>query len=515
MGNQQKKSRWKIIAGVILILQLLFGIVTVGILVWLNLLPAIYLALTALILLFLLTVVYYFFYSGVKNKKGKLTAQKKKRRIYWKRSIGCFLSALTVAFCSLSSVMLMQAGDTLNQITNQVVVTDTVSVYVLKDNPAVSVADAADYVFATAEKYDPEHTKKTVAQIEDVCGKTIQTQSFDDMLKMVDALYAETVDAIILNVAYVDAIEAQDEYGTFSQKTKTLYDHEVESVITGNETEEKSITEDPFVVYLSGSDTRNYKLSTSRSDVNILVVVNPSTKQVLMINTPRDYYVDISICPGAKDKLTHCGMYGIDCSMDTLSNFYDEPVDYYAQINFSGFETLVDAVGGITVESEKSFYCSEGGYYIAKGTNQLNGTVALSYVRERKSFADGDNARGRHQMQAIEAIIEKVSSGTTVLSRYSEILDSMEGMFSTDMSSEDIASLVRMQLSEPASWNVKSFAVTGKGGSQTTYSIPSKRSYVMYPDETQIAYAKLLIDKVKDGVILTEEDMVVPSDITE
>ena len=227
-----------------------------------------------------------------------------------------------------------------------------------------------------------------------------------------------------------------------------------------------------------------------------------------MVNTPRDYYIETTVSQGMKDKLTHCGIYGIDCSMESLGNLYQEHVDYYVQINFSGFDTLVDAIGGITVEAEKSFRTSEGGFYISKGTNQLNGKVALSYVRERKSFADGDNARGRHQMQAIEAIIKKISNGTTVLNNYSAILSSMEGMFSTSMSSTEIADLVRMQLSDGASWNVKSYAVSGQGSSQKTYSMPTKRSYVMIPDDTLVNYARELIDKTMDGIILTDEDMV-------
>lgn len=241
------------------------------------------------------------------------------------------------------------------------------------------------------------------------------------------------------------------------------------------------------------------------------MVVNPKTKQVLLINTPRDYYVQTAASSsGAKDKLTHCGIYGIDCSMETLGMLYDEPVDYYVQINFSGFQTLVDAIGGITIESEKAFRTSEGGFYISQGTNQLNGTVALSYVRERKAFADGDNARGRHQMMAMEAIIKKLSSGTTILSSYSGIMESMSGMFATSMSTEDISSLVKMQLSDMASWNVKSFAVTGTGGKAATYSMPTKRSYVMYPDEEQVAYAKQLVNKVVDGEILMDADMEMP-----
>ena len=407
--------------------------------------------------------------------------------------------------------MVWQAGNALANIADNVVVTDTVSVYALADNPAESVADIKDGVFAITQNYDYEHTKTTLDKIRENLGQDVHTQNYDTVFDMVDALYAGNVDAMILNVAYVDVIRDQKGYEDFSDRTKTLYDHEVKtSVVQENTQDTRDITKDPFIIYISGSDTRNLKLATSRSDVNILAVVNPATKQVLLLNTPRDYYVETTVSGGMRDKLTHCGIYGIDCSMGTLTNLYEENVDYYVQINFNGFETLIDAIGGITVEAEKSFRTSEGGYYISQGTNQLSGAVALSYVRERKSFADGDNARGRHQMQAIEAIIKKVSSGTTVLNNYSAILSSMEGMFATNMSSSEISALVRMQLTDMASWNVKSFAVTGTGSSQKTYSMPTKRSYVMIPDESQIDYARKLVDKVVDGGILSDNDLIMP-----
>ena len=510
---KKQKSKWKIVAGIILICQLIVSIITGGILVWLNMLPTKYTLLVVLILVWLLTIVYYFFYSKVKKKKGKkLTAKKKKQKLYTKRSIGCAISAMTMTLCIAASSMMWQAGDAISNITDHVVVTDMVSVYALADNSAESVADIKDGVFAITQNYDFEHTKTTIDKINENLGMEIKTQSFDTVFDMVDALYAGNVDAIILNAAYVDVIESQDDYKDFSDKTKTLYDREVQSTVVKDNTDTtKNITQDPFVVYVSGSDTRNLKLATSRSDVNILAVGNPKTKQVLLVNTPRDYYVQTTVSGEMRDKLTHCGVYGIDCSMGTSGNLYQENVDYYVQINFNGFSTMIDAIGGITIDSEKSFRTSEGGYYISQGTNQLNGTVALSYVRERKAFADGDNARGRHQMQAIEAIIQKVSSGTTVLNNYSAILNSMEGMFTTNMSSSDISALVRMQLSDMASWNVKSFAVSGQGSSQKTYSMPTKRSYVMYPDETQINYARILVDKVINGVILSDEDMTMPT----
>lgn len=509
------KSRWKKIAVVILSVQALFAITTMAIIIKVDLLPTIYMVLTGAVLLFLLTLAYFFMYSGVKKKYKKTAAKKKKRKIYIKRSLGCVIAAFSVVVCSVGSYVFAKADDTMRNIADQVVMTDTVSVYVLADNLAESVVDVQDGLFAIAAAYDKEHTDKAIAQINQNVGRIINTQNYETVFDMVDALYAGNVDAMILNTAYVDMIESQEGYEDFSKKTKILFDHEEQTTITDNsESVDKDITKDTFVVYISGSDTRNLKLATSRSDVNILAVVNPSTKQILLVNTPRDYYVDTTASTsGMKDKLTHCGMYGIDCSMSTLANLYSEPVDYYVQINFNGFQTLIDAIGGITIEAEKSFRTREGGFYINQGTNQLNGTVALAYARERKAFADGDNARGRHQMQMIEAIIKKVSSGTTILSNYSGIMSSMEGMFATNISSTEISSLVKMQLSDGASWNVKSFAVSGTGSSQKTFSMPTKRSYVMIPDDSQVTYAELLINKVVDGVTLTDEDLVMPTAI--
>ena len=510
MGSQQKKkSVWKKIAGIVLLIQLGCSALAIGTLIWINMLPEKYVALAGLILVWLLTFVYYLFYSGNKKKKGKKTTTRaKKRKLYTKRSIGSVISAITIAVCLIGSTMVIKTGGTIQNIADNVTVTDTVSVYALSENSAQTVSDVKDGVFTITLNYDYEHTQKVLEQMNDELGQSVRTQSYDTMFDMIDALYAGNVDAIIMNAAYVDVVEGQKGYEDFSQKTKVLLDHEVQTVVEAEHDSTKNITEDPFVIYISGSDTRNYKLTTSRSDVNILAVINPETKQVLLVNTPRDYYIETTVSQGMKDKLTHCGIYGIDCSMESLGNLYQEHVDYYVQINFSGFETLVDAIGGITVEAEKSFRTSEGGFYISKGTNQLNGKVALSYVRERKSFADGDNARGRHQMQAIEAIIKKISNGTTVLNNYSAILSSMEGMFSTSMSSTEIADLVRMQLSDGASWNVKSYAVSGQGSSQKTYSMPTKRSYVMIPDDTLVDYARELIDKTMDGIILTDEDMI-------
>ena len=265
--DKMRKKNWKLAAGILLIVQLLLAFVTIGIIIWLDLLPVVYLLLISLVLLWLVTVVYYFCYSGIKKE---LPREKKKKRLYIKRSVGCTISALVMVFCVAISSMLVQAGNTLNRISDQAIMTDTVSVYVLKENPAQDMLDAKDYVFAVTENFDYDKTKTTIEEINTQVGKTIQTQSFETILDMVDALYEGSVGAMILNVAYVDLIESQEDYEDFSLKTKTLFDHETEVLVENQvETQNKDITKDSFIVYISGSDTRNSSLTgNTRSDVN-------------------------------------------------------------------------------------------------------------------------------------------------------------------------------------------------------------------------------------------------------
>ena len=181
-------------------------------------------------------------------------------------------------------------------------------------------------------------------------------------------------------------------------------------------------------------------------------------------------------------------------------------VNYYAQINFTGFETLIDAVGGVTVESEIAFTTHEDGIFIQQGVNKLNGAEALSFVRERYAFASGDNQRGLNQMKVLSAVIEKLSAGR-IVTHYNSILSSLQGMFLTSIDSDEIASLVKMQLDDGAEWTVKSFAVTGNTGSDITYSIPRTRVSVMYQDETLVKHAAELVDMVIEGEEITDEDV--------
>lgn len=412
------------------------------------------------------------------------------------------------------------------------------SIYVLTEDPAQTIMDAKGYTFGVVENFDTANVQQVLDAIEAVHGEAPKTQACSSITAMVDALYAGEVEAIIVSEANLLILETSDAYEDFDTRARLLHEVEIDEQLpppateppaptdpedpTGEATEPpaptepdvtvptiaepQDITNTPFLVYIAGSDARSYYLNRSRNDVNILAVVNPETKQILLINTPRDYFVKNPAGNDVRDKLTHCGIYGVENSALALANLYGDRVDYYAQINFTGFETFIDAIGGITVYSDVSFQITNG-YWISKGENYLDGETALSFARERYNLAGGDESRGENQMKVIRAVIQKMTSGTTIITRYAEILDSLEGMFSTNMSMDELSQLVKMQLNDMASWNVMTYAVSGNGDSQITYSAPGEWLYVMWPDEEMVEHAKELIDRVIAGEILTQEDL--------
>ena len=450
-------------------------------------------------------------FSAVLLFAGKAGTGKKVRRI-----IACIFVLLMVCGCAVVAKVASDAYRTMHAVTTKpAVTTNARNVYVLvrEDDPAQSLKDAAEYTFGLIEDYDIEHTDQAIIEIGEAIGKEPDVQAFATGAEVADALLGSELDAAVLNGVSIALLQDQEGYEDFVQKIRILSTMSMEfleeAVETTAPTEtlppEENITNTPFIVYISGSDTRSKLLTVSRSDVNILMVVNPVSKQVLLLNTPRDYYVPNPAGNGRLDKLTHCGIYGVECSVEALEGLYDLEIDYYGQVNFTGLETLVDAVGGITVYSDQAF--SARGVYIYVGENNLNGAQALDFCRERYHVAGGDNGRGKNQMKVIKAVIEKMTTGTTVISKYSSILKSLEGMFQTSISTEEISMLVKMQLDDMASWNVNTFAVTGSGGSEKTYSMPGAYAYVMYPNESVVDYASQLVDRVLAGEILTEEDM--------
>lgn len=399
----------------------------------------------------------------------------------------------------------------LSKIVGKMTETEITEVRVMNDNPATSMGDTRGYTFGYIADADTKNTQSILDEISKSFG-TIKSKGYDSMTALADALYDDEVDAILINQGYVDLLTEKDGYTDFRDQTRVLYTytttHEVDPIVPNT-----SITKEPFVVYCSGIDARVDDISAkSRSDVNILAVVNPTTKQILLVNTPRDYYLPLAR-NGELDKLTHAGLYGIDESMKVLGNLYGVQADYYVRVNFAGLVKIVDALGGVDIESDSNFSCvpmetPDGNgdytyqkYSFTKGINHVNGSQALAFARERKAFADGDNRRGQHQMTVIKAIVNKACS-SAVLTKYQELLKAASDAFITNMPYADISSLVQMQLGDMADWNITTYAVSGEGSTEYCYALGDK-AWVMIKDSSKVNTAKNMIQQVINGEVPT------------
>ena len=399
----------------------------------------------------------------------------------------------------------------LSKIVGKMTETEITEVRVMNDNPATSMGDTRGYTFGYIADADTKNTQSILDEISKSFG-TIKSKGYDSMTALADALYDDEVDAILINQGYVDLLTEKDGYTDFRDQTRVLYTytttHEVDPIVPNT-----SITKEPFVVYCSGIDARVDDISAkSRSDVNILAVVNPTTKQILLVNTPRDYYLPLAR-NGELDKLTHAGLYGIDESMKVLGNLYGVQADYYVRVNFAGLVKIVDALGGVDIESDANFSCvpmetPDGNgdytyqkYSFTKGINHVNGSQALAFARERKAFADGDNRRGQHQMTVIKAIVNKACS-SAVLTKYQELLKAASDAVITNMPYADISSLVQMQLGDMADWNITTYAVSGEGSTEYCYALGDK-AWVMIKDSSKVNTAKNMIQQVINGEVPT------------
>lgn len=400
-----------------------------------------------------------------------------------------------------------KVNNAVQKITGRNTKTNSMVVAVLKDDPAQKITDAADYNFGVQYTSGADQTRSTVKQIEKDLDKSVEITEANNMIDLANKLYTREVDAIIYNSSFASIVTEQID--TFEQDIRIIYTHNIVITIENNNASDASVNE-PFTVYLSGIDVEGDITTPSRSDVNILAVVNPKSHQVLLITTPRDYYVPIpGYSRGEPDKLTHAGTQGVEASMATLAQLYDTEIEMYGRVNFTSMIRIVDALGGLDVESDQEFDTGwEAGkqFHVNKGMNTFDGKETLAFCRERHALPDGDNDRGRHQQMVLTAMIKKMMS-PAMLRAATDIIDSVSDGVDTNVTSEQIQTLIKNQLRTGASWNILSVAAVGDGDRLPCYSTGDTLPYVTVPDDQSVAEIKDMIQRVIDGEVL--EDSVV------
>lgn len=412
----------------------------------------------------------------------------------------CLVFAVGIRYINLGM-------ETLNNITAEEDETSLMTVYVRADDDR-EMEDLLTETFGTLAN-DKANTLAAVQQLDEKYSAMLATETYTSPTELVDALNDEKVDAILVNQGQLSVLEDMEGY---EEALTELREVESFHVVVETDSDKTSISHEDavFSVYISGSDSRDSNImATGRSDVNIIATVNTETRQVLLLNTPRDFYVPLARNEGDEhalnDKLTHAGLYGVDESKDTLAQYYGIDIDYYFRVNFTGFEKIIDALGGIEVDSEHDFYStiSPTPIHYTEGINKLGGYEALYYVRERYAFVNGDYQRGINQMQVIKAVADKANS-PSVLAGFTSLMDAVSGCFKTSIPTDLITALVRDQLANGDDWNIVTYYVSGTGSSEYTYSIPSQRAYVTIPDESTVEMAKDLMQQVRDGQVIVD-----------
>ena len=411
------------------------------------------------------------------------------------------------AVYGLGNYYLYSTNTTLETVTDQGnKAKNTVSVVVLNSSGLENVNSLEGSKLGVLKTIGNEATKKSLINLKKN-NVTYTKKTYDNMLGMLKALYDGEVDAIVLNEAYRSNVCDLEDYTNFNNDTKVIHKTVYYTKENSSSLAVSDITSKPFNILISGNDSFGSLDENSRSDVDMLVTINPVTSTILLTSIPRDSYVkevcnDYACNYGVYDKLTHTGIYGVDTTKDTIENLLDIDINYVYRVNFTSMIDIVDALGGVDVTvpegmAVSKFYTNSNLEGVHEGENHLDGKRALAYSRERKAYLDGDLQRARNQQQVLQAMFKKATS-PEIIKNYTSLLKALIGAFDTNMTTKEITSFIKYQIQAKPSWKFEQFVLKGDNDLKMSAELGSEVSVViLYDSYINIAHDK--IQAVLDG----------------
>ena len=488
----EMKRNPNIFCRIISIVYTLLAVAFMVLLAWLNVLPAKYfwvgVILLALASLFIVPVMYSFH-----GKKG--------------RKIGAAVVAfLLIGVFGVGTWYLADTLSFLGDITEIKEVTEDYHLIVKADFIGEEAAAVSGQVIGTYMDANLNYSEAKAMLQNEVNVEYAYEEGISGLL---EKLYAGEYPAIFISAASYEGLKG--EHPELETDTKILYTVKV-PVETEDKTSAVDVTKEPFNVYISGIDVEGDISIVSRTDVNMIATVNPVTHEVLLTSIPRDYYVNLP-SKGAKDKLTHSGLYGVQETIGAVEDIMGIDINYYVRVNYTTVVKLVDAMGGIQVDSPFDFTTSGmqslNGHHFVKGINNLDGRAALAFCRERHSFVNGDMQRNENQQLVMEGILKKAASSTTILTSYTSILDAVRGNMETNMSTEEMSSLIKMQLKDMKGWDIQKQSIKGTNGWGLCYALGFSASIVdQDPEENARAVDRIVKIMTDEEDSESDEDTV-------
>ena len=475
--NRRKRSKnkgiwfFRAIAIISIIVFIVFGIM----LYVLDMIPFKYLIIFYIV--FGLLYLYLFFTSFPKKVKNK-----------FKISSCVFL----ILFGTIFGVGIKYLNDTMDfvgVISKDLLQKEVYYVMTLEDSKYKNIKDLEDKSIGI---YSSKNSTKASNELNKKIKNT--SKEYKNIVELFEDLQDNKIDAVLINESTKNLLDT--DLADMELKLKEIYKVYV-SIEKTDIVKVVDITKKPFNIYVAGGDAYGSIDNVTNTDVNMIITVDPINRKVLLTSIPRDYYVNLpSFGDDAYDKLTHAGYYGIEESVKAIENLLDIDINYYVKVNFSTIEGVIDAIEGVDVYVDKGFTASDGSYTFVTGYNHMNGKKALRFARERKSFSNGDVQRVKNQQKVLTAIIKKVTSSTTLVTNFSQILNSVENSFSTNMETKNINRFIKMQLNDMRAWNVESQNLVGSDlYTKNTYTYPNLELYVMKQDKNSVDAAKEKIKK--------------------
>lgn len=423
------------------------------------------------------------------------------------------------AVYGLGNYYLYSTNTTLETVTDQEnKAKNTVSVVALNSSGLEDVNSLEGSKLGVLKTIGNEATKKSLTDLKKN-NVTYTKKTYDNMLGMLKALYDGEVDAIVLNEAYRSNVCDLEDYTNFNNDTKVIHKTVYYTKENSSSLAVSDITSKPFNILISGNDSFGSLDENARSDVDMLVTINPVTSTILLTSIPRDSYVkevcnDYACNYGAYDKLTHTGIYGVDTTKDTIENMLDIDINYVYRVNFTSMIDIVDALGGVDVTvpegmAVSKFYTNSNLEGVHEGENCLDGKRALAYSRERKAYLDGDLQRARNQQQVLQAMFKKATS-PEIIKNYTSLLKALVGAFDTNMTTQEITSFIKYQIQAKPSWKFEQFVLKGDNDLRTSAELGSEVSVViLYDSYINIAHDKIqaVLDGQSSDTIEADDDV--------
>lgn len=478
----KKNKRRKTITNIcrlIAIISIALTIVFFAYLINLNMLPIKYITIIGIII----TIIYFILLLLIIPKKIK-------------SFLKIFASIIMLTLSSIlfysGVVYIDKLIDFVDKIDNSIVQKETYYIVVLKENRIDNINSLNNKIIGY---YNSESSIDNTNKAFNLLNKkiTYEKKSYENIEDMLTELNDKEIEALLINESVYNLIENDLAYLGVEVK-------QIDSVHVLVETLDivkyVDVTNTPFNIYIAGGDAYGSIGMVTNTDVNMVATIDPINNKILLTSIPRDYYVELP-GKGAKDKLTHAGYYGIETSVKAVEELLDIEVNYYAKVNFSTVEKVIDAIGGVDVYNEVKFdEHAFHEYTFEKGNLHLNGRQALAYARERDAYAAGDVQRVKNQQKILTAIIKKMTSSTTLIANYTKILDSISDNFNTNLDNKSMAKLVKKQLNDMKGWTIETQNLTGFDlYTYDTYTYPNLELYVMKQSDESV---KNVRNKIKE-----------------